>query len=215
MVKIKWFGHACVSLTRGDGYVVVIDPHDGYSIGLKKPEVKGDLILVTHDHFDHNAVDVVKKSGSRVLKTFFGEIEVDRIKVCGFKSFHDKEGGRKRGVNSIYLIEINGVRIAHLGDLGQIPEENVIESLKSVDLLITPVGGTFTIEPDEAWSIVDKTKPRNVLPIHYWVSGLRLPLRTIDDFLTYVKGYNVVKLDGSEFDIAKHFNSIIVAKPVY
>ncbi|MEM4432678.1 MAG: MBL fold metallo-hydrolase [Desulfurococcaceae archaeon] len=214
MVKIKWFGHACIAVIRSDNYTIVFDPHDGYSIGLRKPDVVADLILVSHDHFDHNAVKSVSKKESRVLKEFFGEVTVDNVVVKGFKTYHDKDGGRKRGLNAVYLVETEGFRIAHMGDLGDTPEPKVIDSIRNVDILFIPVGGVYTVEPIEAAEIVDKVKPKNVMPIHYWISGLRLPLREVGDFLNYVKGFDIVKLDTNEFLLEQYSGKLIVAKYV-
>jgi L-ascorbate metabolism protein UlaG (beta-lactamase superfamily) len=212
MVKITWHGHACVSITRSDGYTIVFDPHDGISIGLRRPNVKGDLILVTHDHFDHNAIDVVKKENSRIFKEFVGETEIDNIVIKGYRTYHDKFQGKRRGLNTVYVIEVEGNRIAHLGDLGHIPREEVINAIKNIDLLIIPVGGTYTIGPDEAWDIIVKTEPQNVLPVHYWIPGLNLPLYPIDDFLVYVKKYHVVRLDTNSFMLDEYNKSIIIPR---
>ncbi|MEM4717780.1 MAG: MBL fold metallo-hydrolase [Desulfurococcaceae archaeon] len=208
---VSWHGHACVSL-QIDRYIIVIDPHDGASIGLRKPSVKADLVLVTHDHFDHNAVHVVSKDKTRVFKNYYGEAVIDNLKITGLRSFHDKAKGKRRGENAIYVIEVNEYKIAHLGDLGDIPEEPVIEKLKNASLLITPVGGTFTIEPFEAWGIVEKTKPLNVLPIHYWTPGLTLPLKPVEEFLKHVKEYKVTHLESNTFDLREYKNSILVLK---
>ncbi len=210
MVKIIWCGHACVGIVRSDGYTVVIDPHDGVSIGLPKPSIRGDLILVTHDHFDHNAVEIVSKEYSRVMKEFRGEAIVDNIKITGIKTYHDKFEGRRRGENTIYVLEVDNYKIAHLGDLGHIPSENILDNLKGLDLLILPVGGTYTIYPDEAWKIIESVKPNNVLPIHYWVPGLTLPLHPIDDFIVYIKKYHVVRLDTNEFPLEEYNHNVII-----
>lgn len=209
---VSWHGHACVAI-EFDTYVVVVDPHDGSSIGLKKPVVKGDLILVTHDHFDHNAVNIVAKDKSRVLKMHYGEALIDNVKITGLRTYHDKSKGKRRGENTVYIVEIENFKLAHLGDLGEVPGEDILVKLRNVDLLIIPVGGTFTIEPNEAWLIIEKTKPKNIMPIHYWVPGTTLPLKPIEEFLKHVKEYNVIKLDTNRFDLAAYKNSVIVAKP--
>ena len=202
-MKVTWHGHACFSITRSDGYTVVFDPHDGHSIGLTRPGVKGDLILVTHDHFDHNAVDIVKKDGSRVLKSFRGETSVDDIVVKGYKTYHDKYGGRRRGENTVYIVSIEGLRIAHLGDLGHIPGDELLSKLSGVDILFIPVGGVYTIDADEAWEIVSRVKPVITVPMHYWVKGLTLPLHSVEDFLSYVKKFRVVRHEENWFEVGK------------
>jgi L-ascorbate metabolism protein UlaG (beta-lactamase superfamily) len=209
---VSWHGHACVSI-EFDSYIIVIDPHDGGSIGLKKPAVKGDLILITHDHFDHNAVNTVAKDKSRVLKMHYGETLIDNVKVTGLRTFHDKFKGKRRGENTVYLVEVRGFKLAHLGDLGEIPSEDVLGKIKEADLLVIPVGGTFTIEPSEAWSLVEKTKPINVMPIHYWIPGTTLPLKPVDEFIKHVKDYKVVKLDTNTFDPTLYRNSVIIPRP--
>lgn len=213
MVRIQWHGHACISIVRGDGYTIVVDPHDGSSIGLRAPEVRGDLILVTHNHFDHNAVGVVRKSGSRVLSEFSGKTDLDNVIVNGFQAYHDKQGGKRRGKVSVYVIEVDGKRVAHLGDLGDIPRDEVINALRGVDLLAIPVGGTFTIEPEEAWKIVELVQPLNVLPIHYWVRGASLPLRPIDDFLKYVRGYEIIRHNANSFILEDYKGAVHVLRP--
>ncbi|WP_440059540.1 MBL fold metallo-hydrolase [Thermogladius sp. 4427co] len=213
LVVVTWHGHACVSITLSNGYTIVIDPHDGASLGLKPPSVKGDLVLVTHTHFDHNAVEVVKKDKSRVLIEFAGESKLDNVVVKGFQTFHDKQQGRRRGRNYIYLIEAEGARIAHLGDLGHVPGEDVLDSLKGIDLLIPPVGGTFTIDAREAWEIVEKTKPVNIMPIHYWIKGCNLPLAPVDEFLKLVKGYEITRLGSNSFKLEDYRNKVILPAP--
>ncbi|ABN70441.1 conserved hypothetical protein [Staphylothermus marinus F1] len=212
MVIVEWHGHACVSIKKSNDYTIVFDPHDGVSIGLPRPNVKGDLILVTHDHFDHNAVDIVKKESSRVFKEFHGEALIDDVKIEGIKTYHDKFQGRRRGINTVYVVEVEGYRIAHLGDLGHKLSDELIDKLRNIDLLIIPVGGTYTIGPDEAWDIITEVQPNNVLPIHYWVKGLNLPLFPIDDFLVYVKKYHVVRLDTRSFKLGEYEKSIIIPR---
>lgn len=209
---VSWHGHACISIQR-DNYTIVIDPHDGLSIGLKRPSIKADLVLITHDHFDHNAVGVVSREGTRVIKQFYGESLVDNVRITGLRTHHDKLKGKRRGENAVYIVEVEGIKVAHLGDLGEIPDQDVIAKLSGVDLLAIPVGGTFTIEPDEAWSIIEKTKPLNVLPIHYWISGITLPLKPVSEFLRFVRDYKIVHLDSNSFQLELFKDSVIIPRP--
>lgn len=212
MVIIKWHGHACVEVKRSDGYIIVFDPHDGESIGLKKPDVKADLVLITHEHFDHNAYTTVFKETTRVLRELYGEVFFNNILIRGYRTYHDKYGGSRRGLNTVYYVEINGYRIVHMGDLGHIPHSEVLEAIRKVDLLIIPIGGTYTIYPDEAWRIIELTEPNNVLPIHYWIKGLMLPLFSIEEFLPHVKNYRVIELDTSSFNLPEYSNSVILPR---
>lgn len=209
---IGWCGHSCVYLRRDNGYTIVFDPHDGVSIGLEKPRVKADLVLVTHDHFDHNSVKTVSKEDTRVLKEYIGYVEVDDIAIRGYKTFHDKFRGERRGINVVYKAMVDGYTIVHLGDLGEIPSEEIIKELRNTDLLAIPVGGVYTIYPDEAWKLVELLKPRNILPIHYWVKGLILPLYRLEDFLVHVKKYHIIRLESREFRLEDHDKHVIIPR---
>ena len=201
MVEIKWHGHAFFTITLSNGYTIAIDPHDGLSIGLKRPSVKADLILVTHDHFDHNAVEIARKNGTRIFKSFYGEANIDNILIKGYRTFHDKFGGRRRGENTIYKLSVEGINIAHLGDLGHIITGELVNELKDLDVLMIPIGGVYTIGPDEAWEIITTLNPKITIPMHYWIRGLTLPLHRIDDFLAYVKKIRVERLSSNTLSL--------------
>ena len=183
MLRITWYGHACVGISLR-GKILVIDPHDGYSIGLKRPEVKADYILVTHDHFDHNSVNIVSKSDSKIFKMREGEFEAEPFKIIGVRTFHDKERGKRRGVNIVYKVTTpGGVSILHAGDLGHVLTEDMLRSIGEVDIAILPVGGTFTIDHVEALDNFEKLRAKIMIPIHYWVKGVNLPLSPIDPLI--------------------------------
>ncbi|RLE92162.1 MAG: Zn-dependent hydrolase [Thermoprotei archaeon] len=181
MVIVKWHRHACFEI-RGSSVTVVIDPHDGASLGIAPPSCKGDVILVTHDHFDHNAVSIVAKPDSEILVMLRGEKTVKGVYVKGIKTYHDKFEGRQRGENTVYLFIVDGIRFAHLGDLGHVLNESEIKELGEVDVLFIPVGGTYTIGAKEAAEIVNKLSPKLVMPMHYKIPGLELPLSEVDKF---------------------------------
>lgn len=191
-VIVKFHGHACTSIHYKDASIV-IDPHDGTSLGLPTPTVKGDLILVTHDHFDHNSVATVSKNDSIVLESFVGEksfsIKNLILKVIGISVPHDKQHGKRRGIVSAYKILLDNYIFIHLGDIGDYPGDDVMSILSESrpDVLFIPVGGFYTIEPYEAWEIASKINPRFIVPIHYWVKGLNLPIKPLQDFLLMSK----------------------------
>ncbi|RLE81503.1 MAG: Zn-dependent hydrolase [Thermoprotei archaeon] len=186
MVVIKWHRHACFEI-RGSKVTVVTDPHDGVSLGISPPSCKGDIVLVSHNHFDHNAVDVVSKPDTEVVSAFIGEKEVKGVYIKGIKTYHDKYGGRQRGENTVYLFIVDGIRFVHLGDLGHTLEDQHLKELGEVDILFIPVGGTFTIGAKEAVEIVEKLKPRITIPMHYKIPGLGLPLSEVDKFTSRLK----------------------------
>ena len=202
MVKITWHGHACFQITLSNGYTIVIDPHDGYSLGLKKPQVKADLVLITHDHFDHNAANVVTKPEAKIVKEYIGETQIDDVKIIGLQAYHDKSKGRLRGKVSVYKIEVEGLTMAHLGDIGHVPDNELAFRLRPLDILMVPVGGVFTIEPHEAWETIKKLEPKITIPMHYWLPGTTLPLKTLDEFLGYVK-YKVDRVDSNTIEVTK------------
>jgi L-ascorbate metabolism protein UlaG (beta-lactamase superfamily) len=191
-LKIFYHGHAAFQITT-EKNSILIDPHDGYSIGLKPIEAKGDLILITHEHFDHNAKEYVSKPNSVVISTFEGEKELEingeKIKIKGKKIPHDPEKGKKRGFVAAYLIEIEGYRLLHMGDVGALPAEDFFEWIgkERMDMLYIPVGGYYTIGPMEAWELGSRVNPRYLVPMHYWRKGMNLPISPLSDFLKFVK----------------------------
>jgi L-ascorbate metabolism protein UlaG (beta-lactamase superfamily) len=210
IVKISWHGHACISI-ENLGKILVIDPHDGYSLGIKRPEIKADYILITHDHFDHNASNVVAKKDSKIFKMKEGVFEADPFKILGVKTFHDKERGRRRGLNIAYKITTSGgLDIFHGGDLGHIPDEEMLRKIGEVDIVILPVGGTFTIDHSEALEIFSMMKGKIFIPIHYWIKGINLPLAPIDSFVKEAerRGLEIIRSESNTLEIEDNKNVV-------
>lgn len=180
MIKIRWHGHACFEISNGK--IIVIDPHDGVSIGIAPPKVKADIILISHNHFDHNQARIVSKEGSKIVDSG----EIDGIKIESFITYHDKEKGAKRGENKIHKIEYNDIKLCHLGDLGHILDEELLAKIGEIDILFIPVGGVFTIDANEAWEICNKIETKVIVPMHYKIEGLSLPIDDLGKFLEKV-----------------------------
>ena len=198
MLQIRWHGHSCFEITND--ITLVTDPHDGKSIGIPAPSVTGDVILVSHDHYDHNSVKSVEKSDSRVV-TDERKRTVANIDIKGIESFHDECQGKKRGKNIIYKFTMNDITFCHLGDIGHEIDEETLQKIGDVDILFIPIGGTFTVDANEAWNIINKIKPKIAVPMHYKIGGLSLPIAGIDPFLERIK-YKTLKV-GNEIDIEK------------
>lgn len=192
IAMIRYYGHSMVLIDNK----ILIDPHDGLSIGLPKPDVSAELVLITHDHYDHNAYQIV--NGYKEVKMrFYGEFEFDGYKIKGLKGYHDKENGRRRGEIAIYeIIKPNGIKIVHLSDIDAFPN---YEEIKNADFLFIPVGGVITINGEEAAKIVNNLLPRIVIPIHYWVKGHLMPLDPVDSFINALN-WDVIKVEKNEID---------------
>jgi L-ascorbate metabolism protein UlaG (beta-lactamase superfamily) len=126
---------------------------------------------------------------------------IENIEIKGFDSFHDEAGGAKRGSNVIYKFTSDDINFCHLGDLGHDLDGETIDELGKVDILFIPIGGTYTIDADQAWKLIEKIKPKIAVPMHYKIEGLSLPITGIDPFLEKNK-YKVLRV-GNEIDIEK------------
>ena len=198
MLQIRWHGHACFEITND--LTLVTDPHDGKSIGIPAPNVQGDIILVSHDHYDHNSVKSVEKEGSRVVMDG-RKRTISNIEIYGVDSFHDEEKGAKRGTNIMYKFKVDGIKFCHLGDLGHEIDDDTTEKIGDVDILFVPIGGTFTVDDTSAWKVINKIKPKIIVPMHYKIGGLSLPIAGLDPFLAQSK--QKVMHVGNEIDIEK------------
>jgi len=199
---IRWHGHACFEIISSKGTVVVIDPHDGRSLGIKTPKISADIVLITHEHFDHNAYPVVAKPGANIFSMHIGEETINDIRFIGIETYHDRERGRRRGRNIIYKLYVDNISFVHLGDLGHELERDYSTKLGPIHILMIPVGGTFTIDAKGAWKTIENLNPKAVIPMHYWIENLNLPLRPVDDFIQQKPAtWNVMKLNTNTLSI--------------
>lgn len=179
---ISWYGISCFKI-QGDKATVITDPYNN-SFGLKVPRLAGDIVTSSHNHDDHNNVKAVKALGEKdpFIIDGPGEYEAKDTFIYGISSWHDAKGGTERGANTIYRIEMDGISLAHLGDLGHSLENGQIEKLEGIDILMIPVGGNFTIDGKEATKIISQIEPRLIIPMHYSIKGLNLKIDKLDTF---------------------------------
>jgi L-ascorbate metabolism protein UlaG (beta-lactamase superfamily) len=205
-MRVEWFGQSAFRLD-GDGKTVAIDPFGDMSalsrdrgIQWDYPAIAGvepDLLLVTHEHGDHNAVEFIDGE-PHTLRSTAGTHESPIGQVTGVASEHDDKAGSERGPNTIFCFELDGVRVCHMGDFGQgglRPEQ--VEAIGEVDLLFVPVGGGFTIGADQAASIVERLAPKWVVPMHYRTPRIGF-LETAEEFLDAAG--QVERLSSPSFD---------------
>jgi L-ascorbate metabolism protein UlaG (beta-lactamase superfamily) len=180
MMIIRWHGHACFEISNG--HIIVTDPHDGKSIGIKPPKVKADLVLVSHSHFDHNSVKTVSKSTTKSISESGKYNEFD-IEISGIRAFHDSHHGERRGEVYIFKFNVEDITFCHLGDLGHVPNQEQLDDLQDIDILFIPIGNVFTIGANDAWKTIKLIKPKVAIPMHYRVGGLSLSIQPLDPFL--------------------------------
>lgn len=183
-MDITYLGHSSFKL-RGKNCSLITDPFDSGAVGLKYPKVTADIVTISHDHKDHNNAKGVGEVGKIVNGP--GEYEISGVSIVGISTFHDDKKGTLRGKNTIYVIEMDGLRIAHLGDLGHKLTEKMLERIGTIDVLLVPVGGEFTIGSTEASMITQAIEAPITIPMHYWTGGLAKEqfekLSKVEDFL--------------------------------
>ncbi|MDO8570544.1 MAG: MBL fold metallo-hydrolase [Candidatus Daviesbacteria bacterium] len=164
-MDIYWYGQSCFKI-KGKTSTVVIDPYDPEFTGFKSPkDLEAELVLVTHEHKDHNFTEIVK--GEPLIISGAGEYEKAGVSVVGIKTYHDNKSGAERGANTIYHLIVDGVNIVHLGDLGHNLTEEQSSLIDQTDILMIPVGGTYTIDAEDASKVVSELEPKIVIPMHY------------------------------------------------
>lgn len=189
---ITWLGQACFKLQSGD-LTLVIDPFSK-DIGLTPPRFRADVVLITHDHYDHANAESL--TGEPFIIKGPGEYEVKDIYVRGIETFHDQAQGKERGMNTVYKIEMEGMRLAHLGDFGEKEMRGeTLDALGDVDVLMIPVGGKYTIDGEQASKIVKQIEPRFCIPMHYKIPGLKISLTGAEEFLKETGAAKVVPQD--------------------
>jgi L-ascorbate metabolism protein UlaG (beta-lactamase superfamily) len=177
---IRWLGQASFSITTSGGKTIRTDPFDE-SLGLPISQEPADVVTVSHGHFDHNAVHLVP--GEHVVVDQAGTREVGGLLFTGVTTYHDEDQGAKRGENIIFRFELDGVAVCHLGDLGHALQPHHLDEIGNVDLLMVPVGGFYTIDATEADRVIAQLGPRVVVPMHYKLAGMELPISDAEPFL--------------------------------
>jgi L-ascorbate metabolism protein UlaG (beta-lactamase superfamily) len=195
-MDIIYLGHSAFKL-KGKDATVVTDPFEKKAVGFSMPSVSADVVCVSHGHADHNAVSLVTGTARREVPyviTAPGEYEVNDVGVFGWGSFHDSKGGAERGKNVIYSILVDGVRVVHLGDLGSEITDDLIEGLGTVDVLLIPVGGGYTIGAKVAAEVIEQLSPSIVIPMHFKTPQHNETFKDLDGVDAFLKVMGVADL---------------------
>ena len=203
-MKIKYFGHAAFLITSDQGSKIMIDPYEpgafGGQLSYGKINDQADIVLTSHDHADHNYTQdlpgtpqVVKGSGSKTIKG---------ISMKGISTYHDPSKGSERGPNTIFTLKMDNIQLCHLGDLGHLLSDKELAEIGTVDILLIPVGGFFTIDPKEATRVAEQIKPKILIPMHFKTQKCEFPIAPVEDFLKGKTNTKRPKASEASFDKA-------------
>ena len=205
-VTFKWFGQGCFLIETSQGTQIITDPMKmgGYEI---PGNIEPDIVTVSHEHFDHNQVDAVSGNPSVVRGLTSGgkdfaavDQKIKDVRVYAVSSFHDDSQGSERGKNAIFVFEFDGVKAVHLGDLGHELTAEQVEKIGAVDIVMIPVGGTYTIFGETADKVVSQLDPKMIVfPMHFKTDVAGFLPYTGDDFAEGKQ--NVKKVDGNAFTL--------------
>ena len=192
MTGITWHGHSCFSVEK-DGYVIVFDPFkDGSVPGLKPLRLTADAVICSHEHHDH---------AGRECVTFSQSESVNPWQVTTLYSYHDNKLGRLRGVNNMTVLDDGLRRVAHMGDIGCMPDDDQLAALMDLDVMMVPIGGYYTMEPKDIHALIQKTGPRVVVPMHYRSDSRGFGYDVIAEADIFLKDVdNVIRFDGNSFN---------------
>ncbi len=202
-MKIKWYGHAAFLITSDGGVKIIIDPYEpgafGGQLAYEKIKDQADIVLISHDHADHNDTaglpgtpQIVKGSGSKTIKG---------ISTKGISTYHDPSKGSERGANTVFTIKVDHIQLCHLGDLGHLLSDKELTEIGPVDILLIPVGGLFTIDPQEATRVAEQIKPKILVPMHFKTKKCGFSIAPVEDFLK--DKTNIRRIKASEVSFNK------------
>lgn len=201
-MKIKWLGHASFLITSDSGVRIITDPYAPTPGRLNYSEINesADVVTYSHEHGDHNNWKAVK-GNPEVIKGP-GVKEARGIQFKGIATAHDNVGGADKGPNTIFCFTVDGIRVCHLGDLGHGLSPEQTREVGQVDISLTPMAGFYTMDADTAKKVIDKIKPRVVIPMHFKNEKCLFPIAGLEEC---VKGMpNVKRLNKSEAEYQKN-----------
>lgn len=195
-MKVRWLGHAAFLIESESGKRIITDPYEsgGFdgAVGYGPIKEKADVVLISHGHSDHNYTGDIQ--GSPRIIEGPGIHHAADIEFNGLACFHDESRGRERGKNTMFAFDVDGIRVCHAGDLGHQPSDQQVAALGTVDVLLVPVGGSFTLGATQATRLMETLSPKVVIPMHYQTDKCTFPIKGVDDFL---RGKRRVRQAGS------------------
>ncbi len=213
-MKIKWLGHSSFLITSQSGVRIITDPYTtGGALHYGEIKESADIVTVSHGHFDHNNVAAV--NGNPQIYKEPAVKEIKGVKFTGLATFHDENKGKDRGTNMITCMDVDGVRVCHMGDQGYVLTPQEMEKIGRVDVLLIPVGGFYTIDAAAATTIANSLKPKVIIPMHFKNQQCAFPVMPVDNFLKDKKNCFTANKSEIEFKADKlpAETQIIVLQP--
>jgi len=183
-MEITWYGHSCFRLTERSYATVVTDPFDNKTVGYGPLKLKADIVTVSHDAPGHSNTDVVK--GSSHVIDGAGEFEIGGVFITGVATHTGsakKKGNDVSSRNTVYVFDYDGITVAHLGDLIQVPTQSEIESLGTINVALVPVGGGGGLNAAKAAEVISLIEPNIVVPMHYATPASKVSLDALNKFI--------------------------------
>ncbi|MEG2541180.1 MAG: MBL fold metallo-hydrolase [Clostridia bacterium] len=200
-MKLSWLGHSSFRLEESTGTVVVTDPYHSY-VGYEMPKTTADIVTISHDHNDHSCLNSIE--GAPTVVNRAGFYDINGVHMLATKSYHDDKRGAIRGENLIFKYRMDGVDLCHLGDIGEECNAMLVERIMPVNILMIPIGGSFTIDAEQAKEYVDHIMPDIVIPMHFKTKDCDFDIAKINEFLDLFDDEDIIHNDGNtvEFDRA-------------
>lgn len=206
---LRWLGHSCFLIGAGDE-LWLTDPFAPY-VGYPEPKVEPTVVTISHGHDDHSYRGWLS-SGATILEEGQELVRGD-LKLQAISSFHDESMGQERGHNFIYRGETPRFTLAHLGDLGHALTKKQVETVGKVEILLLPIGGTYTIGPQEAWTVAEQVQPQVIVPMHYQTEALTFSLAGLDEFLQLApQSWKIVEQEILDLDAELAKEQIVILK---
>lgn len=212
-MTISWHGQSFIVIKHGD-ITIVIDPFSHESTGIRPPKIRANFAFISHDHPDHNALNIL--DGEPIIFKGPGEYELSGIFCRGFNVFHDNNNGKKFGTTAIFKLDIDDLTLLHLSAMGESEiRDEIIKNIGDIDVMFIPIGGNTTISYKEAEEIISEVEPKIVIPIHYEIPGLKIRLDGPEKFIKEMGGKpaELDKLTLKKKDITHEETKIIILKP--
>lgn len=194
-MKLEYLGHSCFTF-EANGARFLTDPYTG--VGYEMPPASAEYVTCSHGHFDHAYLEGVR--GVREVISAPGTFERAGVTITGISSYHDDVRGAKRGKNTIFLFDCGGVRLCHMGDIGEPPSARILAAVGSPDVLMIPVGGTYTVDAAGALAYIRAIRPRVAVAMHFAAPGCTLDIAGADALAA--AGGRCLRV-GSEIDLSR------------